>query len=110
MRVLVLDNVFLQLRKIEFGRRVGECGARVLREELIDHFGEKLVGNEAGIVWVADYNSGNAFGAAVGMECVGCFSSSSYERRRREGEVLRLYIFLRYPAVDRVLYALQQSG
>lgn len=75
MRVLVFDNVFLKLREIEFGRRVGECGARVMREELVDHFGEKLMRDEAGIVWVADYNSGNAFGAAIGMERVGCFSS-----------------------------------
>ena len=85
VRVLVFDNIFLKLREIEFGRRIGECSARILREELVDHFGEELMRDKAGIVRVADDDSGNAFSAAVGMKRVGYFSSSRHERRRRGG-------------------------
>lgn len=65
--------------------------------------------NEAGIVRVADYNSGDAFGAAIGMEGIGCFSSSSHENMTRGRSSFFFYIFLRYLAVDRVLYAPRPS-
>ena len=65
--------------------------------------------NKAGIVWVADYNSGDAFGAAIGMEGIGCFSASSYENMMRGRGSFLFYIFLRYLAVDRVLYAPRPS-
>lgn len=50
--------------------------------------------HEAGVVRVADYDTGNAFGAAVCVERVGCFSSLSCERRRWGEELLFSYTFL----------------
>ena len=46
------------------------------------------MGDEAGVVWVTDYDSGNSFGAAIGMECVGYSSSSSREGKTRGGQDL----------------------
>lgn len=39
-------------------------------EELVDDFGEQLVRDEGGVVLVGDYDAGDAFGAAVGVEGV----------------------------------------
>ena len=39
-------------------------------EELVDDFGEELVGYERGVFLVADYDACDAFGAAVGVEGV----------------------------------------
>ena len=73
LRVLVFDYVFFELREGE-GRRVGGCEgrARVFGEELVDDFREELVGDEGRVVLVADDDAGDAFGAAVGVEGVGC--------------------------------------
>lgn len=86
MRVLVFDNIFLERRKIERGRRIGECGARILGQELVDHFGEQLVRDQTGVVRVTDYDSCNALRAAVGMECMRYFFSLSRGREKEEGE------------------------
>lgn len=65
--------------------------------------------DETGIVWVADDDSGDAFGTAIGMKGIGYFLSSACENTTRGRGSFLLYIFLRYLAVDRVLYAPRQS-
>ena len=42
-------------------------------EKLVDDFGEELMGDEGGVFVVGDYDAGDAFGAAVGVEGVCCF-------------------------------------
>jgi hypothetical protein len=39
-------------------------------QELVDDFGEQLVGDKGGVGVVADYDAADSFGAAVGVECV----------------------------------------
>jgi len=71
LRVLILFDVFFELGESECGVGVCEGGAGVAGEEFIDDFGEELMGDERGVVRVADYNTCDAFGAAIGVECVG---------------------------------------
>lgn len=72
MRVLILDQVVFEFGKGERLRlRAGKGGARVFAEELVDNFGEKLVGHEGGVVLVADYDTGDPLSAAVGVKGIG---------------------------------------
>ena len=41
------------------------------------------MGDESGIVGVADYDAGDAFGAAVGVECVGWAKVSAHGQLER---------------------------
>lgn len=68
--ILVLDNVFFELGEGAGGIGDGEDVARVLVQELVDDFGEELVGYEGGVFVIGDEDAGNAFGAAVGVESV----------------------------------------
>lgn len=70
LRVLVLDNVFLELGVRARGIGGGEDIARVLVQELVDDFGEELVGNEGGVFVVGDDDAGDTLGAAVRVEGV----------------------------------------
>ena len=72
LRILVFHNVFFEGRERERLRvRRGKGGPGVAGQKLVDDFGEELVGYKGGVVLIADYYSGDAFGAAVGVECVG---------------------------------------
>ncbi len=70
VRVLVLDNVILQLREGERGRAVGPLRARVGGQELVDDFGEELVRDQGRVGVVADDDAADAFRPAVGVEGV----------------------------------------
>lgn len=70
MRVLVLDDVLLELRERTFGVGRREDVARVFVEELVDYLGEELVGDKDGVFVVGDDDAADAFGAAVGVEGV----------------------------------------
>lgn len=77
LRVLVFHNVFFEGREREglrVRRGVGSSG--VAGQKLVDDFGEELMGDEGGVILVADYYSGDAFGAAIGVECVGWWEKS----------------------------------
>ena len=81
-RVLVLDNVLLELRKRDallWG--VCERGARVLREELVDDLGEELVRHEGRVFVVRDDEASHAFAAAIGVEGVCWFFHVSFADR-----------------------------
>lgn len=71
MRILVLLNVFLKLRKRESGIGVGEGGAGVAGKKFINDFGEELMCDESRVIGVADYDASDAFSAAICVECVG---------------------------------------
>ena len=73
LRILIFLKVFFELWKGEvgIGVGVGEGGARIAGEELVNDFGKQLMCDKGRIVRIADYDSGNAFCAAIGMECVG---------------------------------------
>lgn len=74
-RVLVLGDVLLKLREAHLGRALGEVGvgsARVFCDELVDDLGEDAMGDDGGVFVVGDYDTADAFCAAVGVECVLC--------------------------------------
>lgn len=69
LRVLVLYQVVFEFGKGKrLGLRAGKGGAGVFAEELVDNFGEKLMGYEGRVVLVADYDTGDPLGAAVGVK------------------------------------------
>ena len=70
VRVLVLDNVLLELGEGQLCIRVCKGRARVSRQELVEDLGEQLVGDEGGILVVGDDDAGDALAAAVGVEGV----------------------------------------
>jgi hypothetical protein len=78
LRVLVLLDVVLELWEGERLCRdvvvcdAGVSGARVFGDELVDDFGEKLVGYHLGILGIGDDHAADALCAAVGMEDVLC--------------------------------------
>lgn len=69
--ILILLDVLFKLGKGKCGIGIRKGGAWVSGEKFIDHFGEELMGNEGGVVGVTDYYACDAFGATVGVECVG---------------------------------------
>ena len=71
MRVLILDNILLQLRERQLLVAVLECGFGVPAEELVDDLAEQLVRDEGGVFLVGDDDAGDTFAAAVGVEGVG---------------------------------------
>lgn len=64
------------------------------------------------IIGIADYYSGDAFCATIGMECVG-WNGISAEVQAGRGTAMRAlveqYISLQHLASDRVLFVLRQS-
>ena len=66
--------------------RGGEGGAGIFAQEFVDNLGKKLVRYKGRIVLVTDYNAGDAFTAAVGVEGVGWMG---LDRARGVGEVGR---------------------
>lgn len=71
VRVLVLDNVLLELRERQLSVGVGKGSARVARQKLVQDLGEQLVGNQGGVFLVGDDDAGDALAAAIGVEGVG---------------------------------------
>ena len=73
LRVLVLHNVFLQLRQgacaLAQGRVRPRC-AGVLCEELVDDLGKELMGNQRRVIAVGDDHTGHTLGPAVSVKCV----------------------------------------
>ena len=64
------------------------------------------------IVGIADYDSGDAFCATIGMECVGWNGVSAethIEREMAKRALMGQYISPQHPASDRALFVLQQS-
>jgi hypothetical protein len=72
LRILVLYDVVFQLGERQCGVRICKRGSRILREELVDYFGEQLMGNEGWIVMVGDDNASDTFCATVYVESVVC--------------------------------------
>lgn len=70
VRVLVFGNVLLELGEGQLGVGVGEGGARVARQELVEDLGQQLVGDESRVLVVGDDDAGDALAAAVGVEGV----------------------------------------
>lgn len=71
MRVLILDNIFFQLRERQLLVAVCERGFGVSAQELVDDFGEELVRDQGRVLLVRDDDARDAFAAAVGVEGVG---------------------------------------
>jgi hypothetical protein len=72
-RVLVLRDVLFELGEAELRVTLFEAGvrcARVLGYELVDDFGKDAVGDHGRVFVVGYYDAADAFGAAVGVECV----------------------------------------
>ena len=64
------------------------------------------------VVGITDYDSGNAFCATIGMECVGWNGMSAESQIDREMAIRTLvgqYISLQHLASDRALFVLRQS-
>ncbi len=64
----------------------------MLGKELVDDFRQQLVSHERGVVVIRDYDTGDTFGAAVGVECVICSWSTSTMSRKTECPTLFLNI------------------
>jgi hypothetical protein len=83
LRVLVFLDVVLELWEGKrLGRDVFACdagvgGTRVFGDELVDDFGEELVGHHLGVFCVGDNHTANALCAAVGVEDVLCSRASA---------------------------------
>lgn len=72
-RVLVLDDIFLQLGQragVLAQGRVGESSARVLSQELIDYLAQEPVRHQFRIFCISDYHAGNALFSTICMETV----------------------------------------
>ena len=80
LRILVLDDILLELGKRQCGVGRRPRGARVLGQELVDDLREQLVRHQRRVVVVADYDAGDALHAApVRVECVVCKSGARLE-------------------------------
>lgn len=68
------------------------------RQELVYDFGEELVSYEGGVGVVGDYDAADAFGAAVGVECIVYQALLDVVNARG---VETLYHLVQYPAAGR---------
>lgn len=71
--VLVFDYVVFELWEGQGGVRGGPRRPRVLGEEFVDYFREKLMCYKRRVGVVGDYDAADAFRTAVGVESVVCY-------------------------------------
>ena len=115
MRILIFLEVSLELWKGQARVGIGEGGTRILGDKFVDDFGKQLMCNKGRIVGITDYDSGDTFGTAIGMECVGWNGTSAKIQIGREMAMRPLvglsgqYISLQRLASDRALFVLQLS-
>lgn len=69
-RVLVFDDILVELRQLQDRFALGPFRPCVCRQELVNDLREQLVRDELGILVVGDDDAGDAFGATVDVESV----------------------------------------
>lgn len=73
LRILILDNVFLQHRKGHFSITICPGTPRVSREEFVQDFTQQLMRHHLGVFMIGDDDAAAAFGTSVRVEGVGLF-------------------------------------